>query len=70
MHLAGGAAIFGAFIIIYFVVLVYSMYTRRGSAINQRPYMDPYGDAPGATGPSSIAHDTRSYDTFTRGTRP
>jgi hypothetical protein len=45
------------------------MYTRRGSGINQRPYRDPYGDAPGATGPSSIAHDTRSFDTFSRGTR-
>jgi hypothetical protein len=69
MHLAGGAAIFGVFIVVYFLVVVYSMYTRRGSGINQRPYRDPYGDAPGATGPSKLAHDTSVYDRFTRGTR-
>jgi hypothetical protein len=69
MHLAGGAAIFGAFIVVYFVVLVYSMYTRRGSGINQHPYRNPYGDAPGATGASQLAHETSVYDTFSRGTR-
>ena len=48
MDFAGGAAIFGAFIVFYFFVFAYSTYTRRGSAINQHPYRDPYGDAPGA----------------------
>src|SRR5690348_9019661 len=57
MQLAGRAGIFGAFIVVYFVVLVYSLYTRRGSAINQRPYSNPAGDAPGATGSSQLAHD-------------
>jgi hypothetical protein len=69
MHFIGGAAIFGVFIVLYFFVVVYSLYTRRGSGINQRPYMDPYGDAPGAWGPSSLAHDTRVYDRDSRGTR-
>jgi hypothetical protein len=69
MHLAGGAAIFGLFIVFYFVVLVYTLYTRRGSAINQRPYRDENGDAPGASGPSTIAHDDSTYARWTHGTR-
>ena len=69
MQLAGGALIFGAFIVLYFVVLVYSLYTRRGSAINQRPDNNPYGDAPGAVGRSSLSHDERASIQYARGTR-
>lgn len=69
MHLAGGALIFGLFVVGYFVVLVFSLYTRRGSAINQHPYRDPYGDAPGAARASSLSHDERSSIDFARGTR-
>jgi hypothetical protein len=69
MHIAGGAAIFGAFILIYFVVVVYTLYTRRGSAINQHPYRDPYGDAPGAWRRSSLSHDDRASVDYARGTR-
>ncbi len=69
MHFAGGAIIFGAFIVFYFAVVVYSLYTRRGSGINQHPYRDPYGDAPGAWRQSSLSHDERASIDFARGTR-
>jgi hypothetical protein len=69
MHLAGGAAIFGAFVVFYFLVLVYSLYTRRGSAINQRPYNDQYGSAPGARRASTLAHDAEHARNWSRGTR-
>ena len=69
MTFAGGAAIFGAFLVVYFLVLVYSLTTRRGSAINQHPYMDPYGDAPGAWRQSHLVSDPRSFDNNTAGTR-
>ena len=69
MHFAGGAAIFGIFIVLYFIVVVHSLYTRSGSAINQHPYRDPYGDAPGAWRRSSLSHDPRASIQFARGTR-
>jgi hypothetical protein len=69
MHFAGGALIFGLFVVGYFLVLVYSLYTRRGSAINQHPYRDPYGDAPGASRASSLSHDERASIHYARGTR-
>jgi hypothetical protein len=69
MQLAGGALIFGAFLLVYFLVVVYSLYTRRGSGINQHPYRDPYGDAPGAWRQSSLSHDERASIHFAPGTR-
>ncbi len=69
MHFAGGALIFGLFIVFYFFVVVYSLYTRRGSAINQHPYRNPYGDTPGAWRRSSLAHDERSSIDYGRGLR-
>ncbi len=69
MHLAGGTFIFLGFVILYFIVFVYSTYTRRGSAINQHPYRDPYGDAPGAWRKSSLDHDERASIHSAPGTR-
>ena len=69
MHLAGGTFIFVGFVVLYFVAFVFSTYTRRGSAINQHPYRNPYDDAPGAARKSSLAHDERSSIDFARGTR-
>jgi hypothetical protein len=43
MHLVGGAIIFGAFLLVYCVVTVYTLYTRRGSAISRRLYRNPGG---------------------------
>jgi hypothetical protein len=69
MHLAGGTLIFGAFVVFFFFALVFSMYTRTGSAINQHPYRDPYGDAPGAWRQSSLSHDERASIHFADGLR-
>jgi hypothetical protein len=69
MQLAGGAIIFGVFVLVYFGVVVYSLYTRRGSGINQHPYRDPYGDQPGAWRTSSLSHDDRSSIEYARGLR-
>jgi len=68
MHIAGGAWIFGAFIVVYFFVIAYSLYTRRGSGINQHPYRNPYGDAPGASRMSELSHDKRASIQRVRGT--
>jgi hypothetical protein len=69
MTYAGGALIFGVFIVIALLVFVYATYTRRGSGINQHPYMNPYGDAPGAWRKSSLTHDPRASIRFPRGLR-
>jgi hypothetical protein len=69
MHFAGGALILGLFIVVYALVVVYSLYTRRGSAINQHPYRDPYGDAPGAWRKGTLSHDDRASLEYARGAR-
>lgn len=71
MHisLAGGWEIFAAFIIVFGFAAIYSLYTRRGSGINQRPWNSPYGDAPGARGSSVLHHDESAATRYTRGTR-
>jgi hypothetical protein len=69
MHLAGGTLIFAGFVVLFFFVIAYSLYTRQGSAINQHPYRDPYGDAPGAWRQSSLSHDERATIDYSRGTR-
>jgi hypothetical protein len=69
MHLAGGTIIFVAFVVVYFIVIVYGLYTRKGSGINQHPYNNPYGDAPGASRRGSLSHDERATIWSARGTR-
>jgi hypothetical protein len=69
MAFAGGAAIFGVFIVAFTLAVIYGLYTRRGSGINQRPYQDVYNDATGARGPSQLAHDYDSFSHYSRGTR-
>ncbi|MDQ6915514.1 MAG: hypothetical protein M3155_06850 [Actinomycetota bacterium] len=68
--LAGGAWIFAAFVVVFLLATIYSLYTRRGSGINQRPYFNAYTSAPGATGPSTLSHDQTAARRYTRGTRP
>lgn len=70
IELAGGAAIFALFILALTATVVYSLYTRRGSGINQRPYANAYGNAPGAQGSSVLDHDRVAARQLTRGTRP
>ncbi len=67
--LAGGAGIFAAFIVFFTLATIYSLYTRRGSGINQRPYANAYTSAPGARGPSTLSHDESAATRYTRGTR-
>jgi hypothetical protein len=69
MHLVGGALIFGVFIVVALFVFIYSTFTRRGSGINQHPYMNPYNDTPGAWRKGSIGHDPRASIRFPRGLR-
>jgi hypothetical protein len=58
LALAGGSLIFLAFIIVFFLAVVYGFFTRTGSGINQRPH-DGRGDAPGAEGASRISSAER-----------
>jgi len=69
MDLAGGTLIFALFIVAYFLAVVHGLYTRSGSGINQHPYRDPYGDAPGASRRSSYSHDERASIHSAPGTR-
>lgn len=67
--LAGGAWIFGAFIVFFTIATIYSLYTRRGSGINQHPYANAYSSAPGASGSSTVGNDRIAARNLTRGTR-
>jgi hypothetical protein len=69
MQLAGGTIIFVVFVVLYFVVVTYGLYTRAGSGINQHPYNNPYGDTPGASRRSSLSHDERASIFTAPGTR-
>lgn len=60
MELAGGAFIFLAFIVLFIFAVTFSLYTRKGSGINQRPY---------GKGSSNLAHDRVAARHLTRGTR-
>ena len=66
--LAGGTWLFGAFVVLFFFAVAHGYYSRSGSAINQRPYNNGGGDAPGAEIPSTIGRDIDRRD-FSRGTR-
>jgi hypothetical protein len=66
--LAGGTWIFLGFVLALFFAVAHGYYSRSGSAINQRPYHDEHGDAPGAAVPSSLGRDVERRD-YSRGTR-
>jgi hypothetical protein len=69
--MAGGSGVFLGFLIVYFFVVTYTLYTRRGSGIEQRPYAKVYGGAPGASVPSSYSghDDLVSVRDWSRGAR-
>ena len=69
MTLAGGAWIFGAFIVFMTIAVILSLYPRKGSGINQRAYSRRYGDAPGAKGESRISGKDGLARMSSRGTR-
>ncbi|HEV2815585.1 MAG TPA: hypothetical protein VGW10_20175 [Solirubrobacteraceae bacterium] len=70
IELAGGALIFGLFIIVFLLAVVFGLYTRSGSGISQRPYHHVYGGAPGAARASSLGSSRdREMRDWSRGTR-
>jgi hypothetical protein len=69
IDLAGGAWIFLGFVVAFFFAATHGLYTRGGSAINQRPYGGQYPGQNGAKGPSVLHHDESAATRYTRGTR-
>lgn len=67
--LAGGAWIFGLFLIVFLFAVAHGLYSKSGSAINQRAWQGTYGDAPGSKIPSTIGNDRVAAQRYTRGTR-
>ena len=69
--LAGGNGTFAAFVVLLFFGVVWTLFTRGGSAISERPYFNQYGGAPGATGSGSVTgHDERvTMRDWSRGAR-
>ena len=69
--LAGGNGAFAAFVVLLFFGVVWTLFTRGGSAISERPYFNQYGGAPGATGAGSVTgHDERvTMRDWSRGAR-
>jgi hypothetical protein len=66
--LAGGSWAVLGFVVLLLFAISHGYYTRSGSAINQRPYNNGSGDAPGAEIPSTIGRDVDRRD-YSRGTR-
>jgi hypothetical protein len=66
--LAPGTWAFAIFLVVMFFAVAHGYYSRSGSAINQHPYHDDSGDAPGAEIPSTIGRDVDRRD-YSRGTR-
>lgn len=71
--IVGGAWIFLAVVVAMLVGTIYGLYTRSGSAINQRPYANRHGGAPGAFRASEIGSEISGRDGImslsTRGTQ-
>jgi hypothetical protein len=69
--LAGGNGPLALFLIVMFFGVVWTLFSRAGSAIAERPYFNQYGGAPGATGAGSVSgHDERvSMQDWSRGAR-
>ena len=69
--LAGGSGIFAAVLVVMFVGVVWTLFTRTGRGISERPYFNQYGGAPGATGAGSVSgHDDRvTMRDWSRGAR-
>jgi len=71
LALAGGNGTFALVLVAMFFAIVWTLFTRTGSAISERPYHNQYGGAPGATGSSSVTgHDERvTMRDWSRGAR-
>jgi hypothetical protein len=54
--MSGSTWIFVAFVVVMLIAVIFGLYTRGGSGINQRPYGRERGDgASGAAGPSRLS---------------
>jgi hypothetical protein len=71
LALAGGSGTFAAVLAVMFFGAAWTLFTRDGSAITERPYFNQYGGAPGATGSGSVSgHDERvTMRDWSRGAR-
>ena len=71
LALAGGNGTFAIFVVVMFFGVVWTLFTRAGSAISERPYFNQYGGAPGATGAGTVSgHDERvTMRDWSRGAR-
>ena len=71
LALAGGNGTFAVFVVVMFFGVVWTLFTRAGSAISERPYFNQYGGAPGATGAGTVSgHDERvTMRDWSRGAR-
>jgi hypothetical protein len=71
LALAGGSGTFAAVLAVMFFGAAWTLFTRAGSAIEERPYFNQYGGAPGATGSgSATGHDERiTMRDWSRGAR-
>jgi hypothetical protein len=69
--LAGGNGVIAAFLVVFFFALAWTLFTRAGSAITERPYFNQYGGAPGATGAGTVTgHDEKvTTRNWSRGAR-
>jgi hypothetical protein len=69
--LAGGNGTFALVLAALFFGAAWTLFTRTGSAISERPYFNQYGGAPGATGSGSVTgHDERvTMRDWSRGAR-
>jgi hypothetical protein len=66
MELAGGAIIFGLFLVLFTAAVIYGLYTRRGSGIDEHPYGNPY-DAASSSRASGSGRE--GIANWSRGTR-
>jgi hypothetical protein len=53
--LAGGNEIFLGVIVVLVIAVIYGLYTRTGSGIDQHPYRHIWGGAPGAAHDSELS---------------
>ncbi len=66
IELAGGALFFLVFIVGYLGAVIHGLYTTKGSGIDNHPYGNRYGGAPGAWGRERRRPDMAGWS---RGTR-
>lgn len=69
--LAGGSGTFAAFLILMVFAVGWTLFTKTGSAISERPYFNQYGGAPGASGSGTASghDDSVMMRDWSRGTR-